>query len=152
MGRTRRDYNPAIMVYGAIALTILSNVLYHVFQKVIPGNVNPLLSLAVTYLVAATATLLLLPLFPLQGALGAEVRKLNWASVGLGAVIVRLELGFLLAYRSGWNISIASLVANTTVALLLIPVGLLLFKEELSAINILGIVLAIAGLMLVNLK
>ncbi|HLD94321.1 MAG TPA: EamA family transporter [Anaerolineales bacterium] len=140
------------MVYGAIALTILSNVLYHVFQKVIPGNVNPLLSLAVTYLVAATATLLLLPLFPLQGALGAEVRKLNWASVGLGAVIVGLELGFLLAYRSGWNISIASLVANTTVALLLIPVGLLLFKEELSAINILGIVLAIAGLMLVNLK
>jgi len=140
------------MVYGAIALTILSNVLYHVFQKLIPGNVNPLLSLAVTYLVAATATLLLLPLFPLQGALGAEVRKLNWASVGLGAVIVGLELGFLLAYRSGWNISIASLVANTTVALLLIPVGLLLFKEELSAVNILGIVLAIAGLVLVNLK
>jgi uncharacterized membrane protein len=140
------------MVYGAIALTVLSNVLYHVFQKLIPGNVNPILSLAVTYLIAAVATLLLLPLFPLQGALGAEVRKLNWASVGLGAVIVGLELGFLLAYRSGWNISVASLVANTTVALLLIPVGLLLFKEELSAVNILGIVLAIAGLVLVNLK
>lgn len=140
------------MVYGAIALTVLSNVLYHVFQKLIPGNVNPLLSLAVTYLVAATATLLLIPLFPLQGSIGAEVRKLNWASVGLGAVIVGLELGFLLAYRSGWNISIASLVANTTVALLLIPVGLLVFKEELSAVNILGIVLAIAGLVLVNLK
>lgn len=140
------------MVYGAIALTVLSNVLYHVFQKLIPGNVNPLLSLAVTYLIAATATLLLLPLFPLQGPLGAEIRKLNWASLGLGAVIVGLELGFLLAYRSGWNISIASLVANTTVALLLIPVGLLLFKEELSAVNILGVVLAIAGLVLVNLK
>jgi drug/metabolite transporter (DMT)-like permease len=140
------------MVYSAIALTVLSNVLYHVLQKLIPSNVNPLLSLAVTYLVAATATLLLMPLFPLQGALGAEVRKLNWASVGLGAVIVGLELGFLLAYRAGWNISIASLVANTTVALLLLPVGLLLFKEELSAVNILGIVLAIAGLVLVNLK
>lgn len=140
------------MVYGAIALTVLSNVLYHIFQKVIPGTVNPLLSLAVTYLVAAIATLLLLPLFPMQGTLGAEVRKLNWASVGLGAVIVGLELGFLLAYRSGWNISLASLVANTTVALLLIPVGLLLFKEELSAVNILGIVLALAGLVLVNLK
>jgi multidrug transporter EmrE-like cation transporter len=84
--------------------------------------------------------------------LGAEVRKLNWASVGLGAVIVGLELGFLLAYRAGWNISVASLVANTTVALLLIPVGLLFFKEELSAVNILGIILAIAGLVLVNLK
>lgn len=140
------------MVYGAIALTVLSNVLYHVFQKLIPGNVNPLLSLAVTYLVAAVATLLLLPLFPIQGTLGAEIRKLNWTSVALGAVIIGLELGFLLAYRSGWNISIASLVANTTVALLLIPIGLLLFKEELSTTNILGIVLAIVGLVLVNVK
>lgn len=140
------------MVYGAIALTVLSNVLYHLFQKVIPGNVNPLLSLAVTYLGAATATILLLPFFPLQGTLGAEVRKLNWASVGLGAVIVGLELGFLLAYRAGWNLSLASLVANTTVALLLIPFGLLLYKEYLTPLNILGIVLALAGLVLVDWK
>jgi uncharacterized membrane protein len=140
------------MFYGAIAITVVSNVLYHLFQKVIPAGVNPLLSLAVTYVVAAIATLLLLPLFPMQGALGDELRKVNWASVGLGAVIVGLELGFLLAYRAGWNISLASLVANTTVALLLIPAGLLLFKEQLSPVNIVGIVLAIAGLVLVNWK
>ena len=140
------------MFYGAIALTILSNVLYHLFQKVIPGNVNPLLSLAVTYLVAAIATLLLLPLFPVQGTLGAELRKINWASVGLGAVIVGLELGFLLAYRAGWDLSLANLVSNTTVALLLIPFGLLLFKEQLSLVNILGVILAIAGLVLVNFR
>ncbi|MEX2160429.1 MAG: EamA family transporter [Anaerolineales bacterium] len=140
------------MFYGAIALTVLSNVLYHLFQKAIPANVNPLISLAVTYVVAAGATLLLLPLFPLQGALGAELRKVNWSSVGLGAVIVGLELGFLLAYRAGWNLSVASLVANTAVAILLIPFGLMLFKEQLSALNILGIVLALAGLVLVNLR
>ncbi|MGH2582957.1 MAG: EamA family transporter [Anaerolineales bacterium] len=140
------------MFYGAILLTVLSNVLYHLFQKSIPGNVNPMVSLAVTYLVAAIATVALLPLFPLQGAMGAELRKVNWASVGLGAVIVGLELGFLLAYRAGWNISLASLVANTTVALLLIPLGILLFKEQLSPLNALGIALAIAGLVLVNLK
>ncbi|MEX1246928.1 MAG: EamA family transporter [Anaerolineales bacterium] len=140
------------MFYGAIALTVLSNVLYHLFQKAIPGNVHPLISLAVTYGVAAGATLLLLPLFPLQGALGAELRKVNWSSVGLGAVIVGLELGFLLAYRAGWNLSLASLVANTAVAILLIPFGLMLFKEQLSVLNMLGIVLAIAGLVLVNLK
>ena len=140
------------LFYGAIALTILSNLLYHLFQKVIPGNVNPLLSLAVTYLVAAAATLLLLPLFPVQGTLGAELRKINWASVGLGAVIVGLELGFLLAYRAGWDLSLANLVSNTTVALLLIPFGLLLFKEQLSLVNILGVILAIAGLVLVNFR
>jgi uncharacterized membrane protein len=140
------------MFYGAIALTVISNVLYHLFQKVIPGNVNPLLSLAVTYIVAALATLLLLPLFPLQSALSEEMRKVSWASAGLGAVIVGLELGFLLAYRAGWNLSLASLVANTTVALLLIPLGVSLFNEQLSPLNMLGIVLAITGLVLVNLK
>jgi drug/metabolite transporter (DMT)-like permease len=147
-----RDYNAAVMFYGAIVITVVSNVLYHLFQKSIPSNVNPMLSLAATYLVAAIATVALLPLFPVQGALGAELRKVNWASAGLGAVIVGLELGFLLAYRAGWNLSLASLVANTTVALLLIPLGKLLFKEELSFTNVVGIVLALAGLVLVNLR
>lgn len=140
------------MFYGALALTVLANVLYHLVQKVIPGNVNPMLSLTATYLVAATASILLLPLFPLQGSLGAEIRKISWPSLGLGAVIVGLELGFLLAYRAGWNISLASLVANTTVALLLIPFGLLLFKEHLTPLNIVGMILALAGLVLVNWK
>jgi len=141
-----------MMFYGAIALAVLSHVLYHIVQKVIPGDVNPLVSLAATYIVAATATLLLLPLFPLQGALGAELRKVNWSSFALGGVIVGLELGFLLAYRAGWNLNLASLVANTAVAVLLIPFGLLLFKEQLSPLNMLGVILAIAGLVLVNLR
>ena len=140
------------MFYGAIALTVLANVLYHLVQKAIPANVNPLLSLTITYLVAAAASVILLPLFPLEGSLGAELRKINWTSFGLGAVIIGLELGFLLAYRAGWNISLASLVANTTVALILIPIGLLLFKERLTPVNIFGMVLALAGLVLVNLK
>lgn len=140
------------MVYGAIALTVLSNVLYHLFQKLIPAAVNPLLALTMTYLVAAVATVLLLPFFPLEGSLAAEVRKVGWPSFALGAVIVGLELGFLLAYRAGWNLSLASLVSNTTVALLLIPIGLLLFKEELKPVHIVGILLALAGLVLVGQK
>jgi len=140
------------MFYGAIALTIIANVLYHLFQKVIPANVNPLLSLTVTYLVAAAASIMLLPFFPLRADLAAEIRKVNWASVALGGAIIGLELGFLLAYRQGWNISLASLVANTTVALILIPIGLMLFKERLTPLNIVGMVLALAGLVLVNLK
>jgi len=43
-----------------------------------------------------------------------------------------LELGFLLAYRKVWNISVAGFLSNTLVALMLIPVGLLLFKETIS--------------------
>ncbi|HSS95384.1 MAG TPA: EamA family transporter [Terriglobales bacterium] len=140
------------MVYGAIALTVFANVLYHTIQKAIPAGVNPLLSMTVTYLVAATASVVLLPFFPIQGSLGEELRKINWTSFGLGAVIIGLELGFLIAYRSGWTISLTSLVANTAVALILVPIGLLLFKEKLTPINIVGVVLALVGLILVNLR
>jgi multidrug transporter EmrE-like cation transporter len=61
-----------------------------------------------------------------------------------------LELGFLLAYRAGWNISLAGLVSNTTVAMLLLPVGLVLFRERLSGINAVGVVVALLGLVLMN--
>jgi multidrug transporter EmrE-like cation transporter len=76
----------------------------------------------------------------------------NWASVALGVAIVGLELGFLLAYRAGWNISVAGIVSASLVALVLIPVGLTFFKEKLTPLNLLGVVLCIAGLVLVNIK
>ena len=34
------------MLIAAMVLTVVSNVLYHIFQKMTPSNVNPLLSLA----------------------------------------------------------------------------------------------------------
>ncbi|MBI3157995.1 MAG: EamA family transporter [Chloroflexi bacterium] len=140
------------MFYTAIALTVVSNVIYHIFQKLTPGQVNPMLALTVAYLVAAVISLLLLPFFPLQTGLLAELRQVNWASVGLGASIVGLELGFLLAYRLGWNISLAALISNVAVALLLIPVGLLLFKEHITPLNATGLVVCLIGLLLVNWK
>jgi Predicted metal-dependent hydrolase len=47
---------------------------------------------------------------------------------------------------------IGSLVVSVAVAILLIPTGLLLYREHLSAANVTGIVLCVAGLVLVMLK
>ena len=55
-----------LLFYFSIGLTVISNALYHVVQKSTPGMVNPALSLAVTYAMAAVACLALLPFFPLQ--------------------------------------------------------------------------------------
>ncbi|TAK11691.1 MAG: hypothetical protein EPO32_11370 [Anaerolineae bacterium] len=140
------------MYYFAIVLTVVSNVIYHIFQKLTPTQVNPMLALAVAYIFAALVSLLMLPLFPLQAGLVSELRQVNWASIGLGASIVGLELGFLLAYRLGWDITLAALVSNVSVALILIPIGLALFREHLSAVNVTGLVVCLIGLVLVNWK
>lgn len=139
-----------MLYYMPIALVIVSNVFYHVFQKFIPDNVNPMLSLIITYVTAAILSLIILPWCMKDTSLATEIRRINWASFALGASIIGLELGFLLAYRVGWNISVGALIANTLVSLLLIPIGILLFKETISTTNIIGIILCVSGLILIN--
>lgn len=141
-----------LLFYLSMALTIVSNALYHVFQKLTPTNVNPMLALAVTYITAAAVCLVLFPFYPSSVGLIESLRQVNWASFALAFAIIGLELGFLLAYRAGWNISLAAIVSNAAVTLLLVPLGLLFFKEKVSLLNVFGIAVCIVGLVMVNQK
>ena len=80
------------------------------------------------------------------------MKKLNWASVGLAVAIVGIEFGFLLTYRSGWNLGIAAVLVNVVASLILVPVAIFLFKDEISWIKILGILVCLAGLVMLNWK
>jgi len=141
-----------LLFYGAIALVVISNVAYHLFQKATPANVNPMVALAVSYGVALLVCLILLPFYPSADGAAASLTRVNWASVGLGLSVVGLEAGFLIAYRAGWPISLAGLVANVLVGMLLLPVGLILLRERLSWVNLLGIALCLVGIILVNIR
>ena len=131
-----------------VAIVVLSTVLYHAAQKSIPAAAPPVASLLVSYGVALLGTLALLPFFPLRAPVGRSFRQLNWASAAIGVTIVGVELGFLLAYRAGWRVSVGAAVSNAAVAALLIPVGLIAFGERLSGVNVLGLLLCVAGLIL----
>jgi len=81
-----------------------------------------------------------------------ELRQLNWASILLAVAIVGIEFGFLLVYRSGWNLGIAAVVVNVVASLLLVPVAILVFKDRLTWVNIVGILVCLAGLVMLNWK
>lgn len=140
------------MYINALILTIGANILYHVFQKLIPAGIHPMIALLTTYLTAALLSILLIPLFPDTSGIWSSFKHVNWASFGLGAALVGLEAGFLLAYRAGWNISLAAGVSNVALTVLLVPIGLLFFHEKLSLNNWIGVVMCIVGLLLINLK
>ncbi|EKQ53525.1 MAG: EamA-like transporter family [Clostridium sp. Maddingley MBC34-26] len=55
-------------------------------------------------------------------------------------------------YRVGWNISKGSLIANVSLVMLLIIIGVLFYKEHIGLYKIVGIVCCIVGLIFVNLK
>jgi drug/metabolite transporter (DMT)-like permease len=142
-----------VLYYAAVGLAVLCNLFYHVSQKLTPSGANPALAIGLTYLVAMGISLLVLGLFfPLKDGLVPALRQLNWATVALGIAVVGIEFGFLLAYRAGGNISLAQIVVSAAVTLILIPVGLVFFKEKLSWVNGLGIVLCLVGLVLINIR
>lgn len=136
----------------SFVIAVLASVVYHVFQKQISPAVNPVISMLVTYLAAMILSLPLLFIFPLKERLSEALQKLNWASMALGMAIVGLELGFLLAYRAGWDLSLAGIATNAAAALLLLPIGILFFKEDPSPLNIVGVFVCILGLVLVNIQ
>lgn len=139
------------MYYLSMGLVILSSIFYHVSQKAIPKTLNPLISMSITYATALLVTLMLVVLMPAEkSSFTVQLRTINWATYVLGFAIVGLELGFLLVYRTGWNISVAAILATVIVTVLMIPVGVLLFKEPFSGTKALGIVLSIAGIILIN--
>jgi drug/metabolite transporter (DMT)-like permease len=139
-----------MMYYLPIVLMILATTLYHLAQKSVPTQVNPTFSLAMNYVTALIGTFLLIPLYPPRTAGPWSLRNMNWASCAVVISIVGVELAVLLAYRTGWKISLVSVIGNTASALLLVGVGLLFFHEHLSGKSIAGVALCLAGLALIT--
>jgi multidrug transporter EmrE-like cation transporter len=139
------------LFYFSITLAIVSSAFYHFVAKSTPANVNFTVSLLVTYAVAFVVTLFTFFVFPTSNVL-TELKQLNWASIGLAIAIVGIEFGFLLVYRSGWNLGIAAVLVNVAASLILVPVAIFVFKDKISWINIAGILVCLAGLAMLNWK
>lgn len=146
------EKRPMFLFYSSITLAICSSALYHFAAKSTPANVNFPVSLMVTYAAALVVTWIIALLFPADKGFAAELKNLNWASFLLAVAIVGIEFGFLLTYRAGWNLGIAAVLTNVVASLILVPVAIYVFKDKLSWVNIAGIVVCFAGLVMLNWK
>ncbi len=133
-------------------IAIAGQVFYHVTQKSISAGAHPVISLLTFYLVAAVLTLPLLWLFPVTASVIEEIQKLNWAVYGVAASIVMIEIGFLLAYRAGAELSSAAVLTASVVAVSTLIIGALLFRESLSVMKVAGIMLCLGGMGLMTWK
>lgn len=134
----------------SILIIVASNIVYNICQKSTPQTANPFAALLVTYLTAGVITVIAFFFYKTDKGFFQSFADLNWTSIVLGIAILGLEFGYLLAYRAGWNISVGSLVANILLALMLIPIGVLFFKESFELHKILGVAFCIVGLLLIN--
>lgn len=133
-----------------IGLVVVSNIIYHICAKSVPETINPFASLTVTYLVGAVISGILFFVMNKNANLVREYSKLNWAPFILGIVIVGLEAGFIFAYKAGWQVSTASVVQSSFLAVALIIVGFLAFRESVTVSKIAGMVICLVGLYFIN--
>ena len=135
-----------------VLIVVLSNTFYNICTKSTPSNVNAFGTLMLTYITAAVLTgIIFLFLVKPENAI-VELSKVNWTSIVLGIAIVGLELGYIFMYRSGWKVSSGALVANICLAIALLFVGAILYGENITVKQVLGIFICIAGLFLINMS
>ena len=135
--------------YFPFLLTVGGMLFYHISQKSIPKETNPFLVTIMAYAVGILLCAVALVAYPGKKSLAESFRQSNWAVFMLGAAAAAIEIGFLLAYRNGWKISIAAVATNAAVTVMLIPIGIIAFKVHLSLRNIFGLLFCILGLALV---
>ena len=133
-----------------LLLVVLSNTAYQLLSKKIPSALNPFAGLMVTYAVGFIISTVMFFLTCHTGT-AKEFSKVNICSFLLGAAIVGLEGGFLLMYRNGWELSRGSLTANILLAIVLVVIGMIFFRESMTVKKAFGIALCIIGVFFVNI-
>lgn len=133
-----------------LLLIVGSTCFYNICTKSTPENMNPFGGLTVTYLIGAVVSAILFVSSAGRTGVVTEIHKVNWTSFILGLSIVGLEAGYVFLYRAGWKVSKGSLTANICLAIGLLFIGAMLYKETISLRQFLGIVVCGIGLFLLN--
>ena len=135
--------------YFPLCLAVGGMLFYHLAQKSIPRGINPFYATIIAYTVGIVMLAVCALTLPGNKSFVSSIRESNWAVFVVGAAAACIEVGFLLAYRSGWKISVAAVATNVAVTLMLVPIGIVIFKDHLSLRNVLGLIFCVLGLVLV---
>lgn len=139
------------MIFVPITVAVLANVFYHVASKSISPEQNAFMGLVVNYATALLASAILFFITPHERFL-VEAAKTNWACILMGISITGVEAAFIMIYRSGGELSTASLIVNILIAIAMLAVGGIFYHEQISLQKIFGVVLCIAGVVILSLK
>ena len=141
MNLSSMEVIPVIMIIGG-------GVLYHVCQKATPTGLDPFLALGISFGLASLGCLGLF--FRSQGLAVQELHRVNWTSVALAVALMLIESGYLIGYRAGLKLNLTSFACNNMVALALLAIGTLVYGESLNLRTGWGMLLCLAGLLLLR--
>ena len=138
--------------YLSIMIIVVSNVFYHFASKMVPEKSNPFFFVMVSYIVGFSFALI--AFFFSKGdksfiaSISEQSKLINWTPILLGISVIGLEIGNVLMYRAGWDISKGSLYCNILLALVLVVVGVVFYSDNFTVRNVIGLLSCVLGLYL----
>lgn len=138
-----------LSAFAPLMLVVAGSLVYHVAAKSVPKALDPVASVIGVYAAALVASIAVYAAAR-PGSMPGLTHMWNpaVAAVGLGALMI--ELGFLVTYRAAWPVSMASVITNGLVAVLLVPIGALLFGETITLVRLIGVGLCLVGVSLLQ--
>jgi drug/metabolite transporter (DMT)-like permease len=133
----------------SMIVLVLSAASYQLAAKFVPHSLSPWHVLTIVYIIGVVLSVVAGWIDSSEKSLWQTFRASNWAVFVLGFAVVGIETGYLLAFRAGWKLNITGVFSNAAAAILLFPVGVLILKERVTTLNIVGIIIAIVGLFLI---
>lgn len=133
-----------------VVMVVAFNTFYQVAAKGMPSSNSTFANIVCVYMTATVLSVVMFFATEHSSGLLSEIRQTNWAPFVLGCSVVGLEYGFILLYRAGWKISLGSSVCNILLALVMLAIGVMFYKERISINQVLGIALCAAGLFFLN--
>lgn len=140
----------SIVLIGLLFMAIIANIIFHIAEKSINTDMNPLLALSVTYFISfIIVTVIMFFTYPNIDII-SNFHKINWAVLVLSLSSLGFDLSILLAYRFGGKMSKLFNIISPGIAISLVLIGVLLYKESLSVYNFVGLILGISGIYLIS--
>ena len=140
------------MYYVSGMLAVIGAVSYHYFVRRVPASLSPVVAVIGIYIAVLLLGVTLLPFFPPEGGLAKHIRQLSWIQIGVAGSVFMLELGFILMYRHGWNISTGNLVTGAVVNTALLGIGVIMLGEKATMTNIMGVAICIVGVAMIGYR
>jgi len=133
----------------AIAVVVTGQVVYHVAARGAPPHASPYVIIAIAYGVALLVTVIA---GLVAHELSAEIPPagLLLRGVALGCAVPLVEIGYIYSYRRGLPISTGPLTVLAIATIVLLPIGVVHFRDQLSWLNVLGTVVAAVGIWLMR--
>ena len=133
-----------------LGLAIVGQVLYQIGQRAVPAEASPFAILAIAYFAAGMLCAGLA--WPFGAfAPGASLRSvLGWPTWLIAGAIVAIEVGYLLAYRSGWTLGTAFATASAITVATLALIGCAANGQVMSGKQLAGLGLSCLGVWLLT--